>query len=332
MCNPPDSFYGLFVGVFWEVTMKLYPFIQDNIFYTFTSMQELIQHPEEVKNKGINIIVSYADYDCRIIWKVKQIAGLRHYMYTVSNFPEPNAWEMYEFNLFLDYENKYGRKILLSFSNEQHFNYFKKSIESWFLYNHKTKVMRPFKLTHCKACIEGGCLTDLFCHTTSIDYAKKILESGFLLSPVKARKTEKISLVNEDRNAAGDPEDYFDYIMLSYGNCIAGDRLVIERRLGRQPENKDLSENFVPGVRFYFTTDLIEKHNKFCNDGYHPGKVKDSIDLEKYLLLVIAPEIAKEYLKDKIILAERIIYMDHTKSKDIFDWTSKAYNIARERL
>ena len=48
-------------------------------------------------------------------------------------------------------------------------------------------------------------------------------------------------LMNESRNAANDPADYFEYIMFSWGNCQAGDRLVMERALGRFPDDEDLS-------------------------------------------------------------------------------------------
>ena len=36
-------------------------------------------------------------------------------------------------------------------------------------------------------------------------------------------------LMNENRNAANDPGDYFEYIMLAWGNCQGGYRLVMER-------------------------------------------------------------------------------------------------------
>ena len=40
--------------------------------------------------------------------------------------------------------------------------------------------------------------------------------------------------------------------MFAWGNCQAGDRLVMERKLGRFPNEEDLSVHFSPGVRFYF--------------------------------------------------------------------------------
>ena len=50
--------------------------------------------------------------------------------------------------------------------------------------------------------------------------------------------------MNESRNAGNDPADFFDYIMFSWGNCQAGDRLIMERKLGHDPSEEDLSIHF----------------------------------------------------------------------------------------
>ena len=103
-------------------------------------------------------------------------------------------------------------------------------------------------------------MTDYVCHTTSVDNAIIILKTGKLLSPVLARNMSAAELAKESRNAANDPEDYFQYIMFAWGNCQAGDRLVMERKLGRFPNEEDLSVGFTPGDRFFFyNKDLI--HN-----------------------------------------------------------------------
>ena len=55
--------------------------------------------------------------------------------------------------------------------------------------------------------------------------AISILKCGSLLSAVNARKLPDTVLQKEDRNAANDPTDFFHYVMFSWGNCQAGDRL-----------------------------------------------------------------------------------------------------------
>ena len=91
-------------------------------------------------------------------------------------------------------------------------------------------------LTECTACpVRKGCVTEYVCHTTSLENAKKIFRNGKLLSALKARGISVEELMAEGRNAAKDPADYFEYVMLAWGNCQAGDRLVMERKLKRIP-------------------------------------------------------------------------------------------------
>ena len=98
-------------------------------------------------------------------------------------------------------------------------------------------------------------------------------------------------------NAENDPADYFEYIMFAWGNCQAGDRLVMERKLGRFPDETDLSTYFSPGIRFYFKYDDLVKHPNTIFDGVLPMKVKD-----------------------------KVIYVEND-CKDIWDWSEKVYRV-----
>lgn len=121
------------------------------------------------------------------------------------------------------------------------------------VYENGVRVSSPRKIEECTTCPKyRGCMTDHVCHTTSVENAIKILNTGKLLSPVLSRNLSAAELAEEPRNAAKDPEDYFHYVMFAWGNCQAGDRLVMERKLGRFPDDDDLSVHFMPGVRFYF--------------------------------------------------------------------------------
>ena len=88
-------------------------------------------------------------------------------------------------------------------------------------------------------------------------FTKNFLKNGKLLSALNARGVSVEELMSEKRNAANDPADYFEYVMLQWGNCQAGDRLVMERELEHFPDEEDLSVNFNPGVRFYFRYDKL---------------------------------------------------------------------------
>ncbi len=121
--------------------------------------------------------------------------------------------------------------------------------------------------------------------------------------------------MNEKRNTANDPADYFEYIMLAWANCQAGDRLVMERQLGRFPNDEDLSINFNPGVRFYFK-------------GVLPMKVKDELILNDLVYKIVVPVKLKSVLEMHIPdnLKDRVIYIEND-CKDIWDWSEKVYSI-----
>ncbi|MDE5819242.1 MAG: hypothetical protein K2I07_07975, partial [Lachnospiraceae bacterium] len=132
----------------------------------------------------------------------------------------------------------------------------------------------------------------------------------------------------EKRNAATDPADYFDYIMFAGGNCQAGDRLVMERALGRFPDEKDLSVGFKPGVRFYFKYEELTRHPKAVFDGVLPVKIKDEVVLNDWVHRIIIPLEVKSQIENEIpsSLKERVIFVKND-CKDIWDWSEKVYGI-----
>ncbi len=138
--------------------------------------------------------------------------------------------------------------------------------------------------------------------------------------------------MSEKRNAAADPDDFFEYIMFSWGNCQAGDRLVMERKLGKAPTDEDLSTHFTTGVRFYFKYDKLKNHPKCTFDGYHALKIKDELVLTDFIESIVIPEI---YRKDfeKLIPTELIekVYYIKKESENIWEWTKKVYNFIRKK-
>ena len=149
-----------------------------------------------------------------------------------------------------------------------------------------------------------------------------------MLSALNARKVPVEQLMSESRNAANDPADYFEYIMLAWGNCQAGDRLVMERALERFPNEEDLSVHFNPGIRFYFKYEELIKHPNVIFDGVLPMKVKDEIRLRDWVYKIVIPTKLKSQLQDHIPdnLRERILYIEND-CKDIWDWSEKVYSI-----
>lgn len=132
----------------------------------------------------------------------------------------------------------------------------------------------------------------------------------------------------ENRNAAGDPADYFEYIMFAWGNCQAGDRLVMERKLKRFPTDEDLSIKFTPGIRFYFKYEVLTNHPARTYDGVLPIKVKDEVILKDWIYKIVVPLEEKEaieiFVPDK--LKEKVLYVGNDCS-DIWEWSEKVYSL-----
>ncbi len=244
----------------------------------------------------------------------------------LSCYPQVTNWEIRNIIEFIEYEKKYGRKCKIECDNEDTLRTILDGIEHKEVY---LSAPRPKLLTECTACpYRKGCVTDYVCHTTSIDNAIKIFECGKLLSALKARKVSVEELMRESRNAANDPADYFEYIMFAWGNCQAGDRLVMERALGRFPNESDLSVHFEPGVRFYFQYEQLLSHPNAICDGVLPVKVKDEVVLCDWVHKIVIPVKLKNALASYIPanLKDRIIYIEND-CKDIWDWSEKVYSI-----
>lgn len=244
----------------------------------------------------------------------------------LSQYPAISNWEKRNIIEFLEYEASHGRECQIECDDQgvlAEVHYALQNRESC------RNTPRPALISECTACpYRKGCVTEFVCHTTSPENARKILECGSLLSAIKARKVSVEELIAESRNAAKDPADYFEYIMLAWGNCQAGDRLVMERKLGRFPDEQDLSMDFTPGVRFYFRYEDLAKHPGCTFDGVLPMKIKDEITLKDWLYAVVIPAGVEldvpDYLKDRTIYVEN-------NCRDIWDWSEKVYQTIEKR-
>lgn len=245
----------------------------------------------------------------------------------LSHYPFISIWEIQTILDFIRYEKMNGRTCEIEAEKE----IIDKIDRYRPIYEKGNRISPPEKIEECTACPKyKGCMTDYVCHTTSLENAIKILESGSLLSPVLARNTGAAELAKEERNAANDPEDYFDYIMFAWGNCQAGDRLVMERKLRRFPNEQDLSVGFTPGVRFFFRYDDLIRHPAATFDGVLPVKVKDEVVLQDWLYAAVVPAAEREAIQPCVPeeLAERMFYLEND-CPDIWAWSEKVYEFIR---
>ncbi len=269
--------------------------------------------------KVIILLIKIGDFEYTEVWD-----GV--FYKKLSNYPQISHWEIRTIIEFIEYEKRYGRECTIECENRVLRNLIYEKIREKESY---LNTSRPKLLTECTACpYRKGCVTDYVCHTTSLDNAIKIFQSGKLLSALNARKVPIEQLMSEKRNAANDPADYFEYIMFGWGNCQAGDRLVMERKLERFPNEEDLSIYFKPGIRFYFKYDELIKHPNATFDGVLPVKIKDEIILRDWVYRIVIPTYLKDNMEDSIpsYLKNRIIYIEND-CKNIWDWSEKVYSI-----
>lgn len=242
----------------------------------------------------------------------------------LSQYPKISDWEVRNIIEFIDYEAANGRECELVCEDTELLLEIKNKIQKREKY---LSVECPKLITECTACpYRKGCVTEYVCHTTSPENAEKIFDCGKLLSAVKARKVSVEELMRENRNAAKDPADYFDYIMFGWGNCQAGDRLVMERKLSRFPDEADLSTGFMPGIRFYFKYENLRNHPNAIFDGVLPMKIKDEVILKDWVDTIIIPSVYRERMMKHIPknLLNRVVFIDH-QGEDIWDWAENVY-------
>ena len=244
----------------------------------------------------------------------------------LSRYPAISPWEKRNIIEFVEYESIYGRECEIECEEPAVLAQVREALENREAYRH---APRPSLLTECTACpVRKGCVTAFVCHTASVENARKILACGSLLSAVKARGVPAEELMAEARNAAKDPADYFDYVMLAWGNCQAGDRLVMERKLGRFPDVRDLGVDFTPGVRFYFRYEELAKHPGRVFDGALPMKIRDEIVLKDWLYAMVIPEGTELAVPDA--LKDRAVYVKND-CRDIWEWSEKVYTVIENR-
>ena len=244
----------------------------------------------------------------------------------LSRYPAVSDWEKRNIIEFVEYEALYGRACKIECEDATALAQVQHALENRQVYRN---APRPALLTECTACpVRKGCVTEFVCHTASPENAKKILACGSLLSAVKARGIPAEELMAEPRNAAKDPVDYFDYVMLAWGNCQAGDRLTMERKLGRFPDERDLSVDFTPGVRFYFRYEELAKHPARVFDGVLPMKIKDEIVLKDWLYAIVIPKGLKLSVPEE--LKDRVVYVKND-CRDIWEWSETVYTTIENR-
>ena len=155
-----------------------------------------------------------------------------------------------------------------------------------------------------------------------------------MLNPKKYKDVRRPEIIRECtacKARGGCMTDFFHYVMFSWGNCQAGDRLVMERMLGRSPSPDEMGAGFTPGVRFYFKYDDLEKHPLAVHDGFLPVKVKDEVKLADYVHMIVIPSEYRKQIMEVMPekLSDRAFCLSHDKL-DVWQWSEKVYSFVHD--
>lgn len=289
-----------------------------------SSYEDILIDVQTLVEHDIRMLVSVYNHKFNIILKSDKVDTIRHYMFALEKYPEITEWELSQLISLVVYESKHERKLAFWFGNSSIEEAFIKAINKPQEYSF---IYPPEYIDICKACKQGHCITKYVCHTTGVENAKQIFESGKILSYAKTKNLSLNQIAKEPINFAGDPPDFFQYVMFNWGNCFLGDRVVTERKLGRMIFEEDLKKFYSPDVKFYFKYDELINNKNAVFDGYHPIKIKDSVSLYDNFMLCAIPVEYKETMKNTIPrdLRNKIIYVDRELCTNIWDWADRAY-------
>ncbi len=129
--------------------------------------------------------------------------------------------------------------------------------------------------------------SDVMVHSTTKENAKSILADKKIKS-WNMLSAEKIGWEKKPIGAMlGDIKDFSNYVMLSDINT---NNEVITASKCNGVINTDINQSYVAGARFYLDVKALARDGLLLRDGAHT-KVRDYVDLEKYLIWYSTPEI-----------------------------------------
>ncbi len=149
---------------------------------------------------------------------------------------------------------------------------------------------------------------DVMVHSTTKDNVQSIL-SDKKLKAWNLLRAEKSDWEDKPIGALlGDIEDFSNYVMLS---GISQNNEIITASKSNGEINTDVNQSYVAGARFYLNAYKLRDDGLLLRDGAHI-KVRDYIDLEKYLIWYSTPEI--------------LGIDEHTTPKIFFELSNKKFN------
>ena len=152
--------------------------------------------------------------------------------------------------------------------------------------------------------------TDVMVHSTTKDNVQSILADKKLKS-WNLLSAEKSDWEKEPIGALlGDIDDFSNYVMLS---GISQNNEIVTASKANGTINTDINQTYIAGARFYLDAKRLAADGLLLRDGAHI-KVKDYIDLEKYLIWYSTPEILGI---DKLTTPKKFFEISNERFKEV---------------
>ncbi len=149
--------------------------------------------------------------------------------------------------------------------------------------------------------------SDVMVHSTTKENAVSILVDKKIKS-WNMLSSEKLDWEKQPIGALiGDIEDFSNYVMLS---GLSANNEVVTASKSNGIINTDVNQSYIAGARFYVDGRALARDGLLIRDGAHI-KVRDSIDLEKYLIWYSTPEILR--------------IGEHTTPKEFFELSNERF-------
>ena len=181
-----------------------------------------------------------------------------------------------------------------------------------------------------------GCSGRILCHGTTLDAVGPILESGALQSKAMLSGMSEGELAEYAVENVGDPPDYYHYVCLANGNCVAPDLVAASRRALGYVHGHEVNKCFYPAARFFFDTREMYRHPRAAFDGIQAAKTRDSLELDPFLIAVVIPEV--DEVGDAVNLvvptgfSDRVIRIDHRRHHGLREWSDAALGAVEESV
>ncbi len=255
-----------------------------------------------------------------------QPGGIWCYVRPLTNPEAPTRSELQRIRDFVGYERSHHRTVAIWIGYRRATAHVLDAIDSPGTLDERPVSDDP----SCCRPYHHGCSGELVCHGTPIELAPEILREGQILSKHALTGTSLEQLARD--SDFGEPPDYFDYVCLANGDCVAPDIVTMTRQASRNLTPEQCDESLYPGARFYFDPQELRQHKNAVWDGVQAIKVRDALELETYLQALVVPSQLPDgsacRLDISASMKEKLIYLDHREHPGLASWSTAAFEAA----